>query len=160
MRQIKHSIWLEAPPEIAYDYATSPVHWYRWYPGTVAVEGNAGFPLVVGDIFTERIRTLGVAGKLSWITVESTRPSRFVVETTSVEMPLMHRAHFRITYSFEPPEESPARHTRMVRRLEYEFNGVAGVLDRVYLHEYMKRKAAFALTKLQRLMRTEAAGGP
>ncbi len=158
MRQIEHSIWLEATPEAAYDYATTPGNWCRWYPGTIAVKGDAGGPLVAGDTFTERVRTLGVVGKLRWVTVESARPWRFVIETTSVEMPLMRRAHLKITYSFEPSGTPPAGHTRMVRTLEYDFTGVARVLD-FYLHEHLKQKAAFALTKLQGLMRREPGNG-
>ncbi len=159
MRQIEHAVWLETTPEAAYDYATTPEHWCHWYPGTVAVEGHARVPLAAGDTFTERVKTLGVLGNLRWTTVESTRPWRFVVETTSVEMPLMRRARMKITYSFEPPGRLRERRTRMVRTFEYEFTGVARALDQVYLHEHLKQKAAFALTKLQELMRSEASDG-
>jgi hypothetical protein len=48
----------------------------------------------------------------------------------------------------------------MVRTLEYESTGVARALDRVYLHEHLKRKTALALTKLQGLVRREARMGP
>ena len=48
---------------------------------------------------------------------------------------------------------------RMVRTLEYELTGVARFLDRVYLHEHLKRKTALALTKLQGLVRREAPDG-
>jgi hypothetical protein len=159
MRRIEHSVWLEATPEAAYDYLTTLGYWSRWYPGAVAMEGQTEAPAVVGDTVTERVRTLGVVGELRWTIVESARPWRFIVETTSVEMPLMRRARLRITYAFEPPERPPALQTRMVRTLEYEFTGVARVLDRVYLHEHLKRKTAFALTKLQGLVRHEAVDG-
>ena len=159
MRRIEHSVWLEATPEAAYDYMTTLGYWCRWYPGAVVMEGQTDAPSVVGDTVTEHVRTLGVVGKLHWTTVESSRPWRFVVETTSVEMPLMRRARLRITYAFEPAKGPLALPTRMVRTLDYEFTGVVRVLDRVYLHEHLKRKTAFALTKLQGLVRHEAAGG-
>jgi hypothetical protein len=159
MRRIEHSVWLEATPEAAYDYMTTLRYWCRWYSGAVAMEGQTDAPSVVGDTVTEHVRALGVVGKLRWITVESARPRRFVVETTAVEMPLMRRARLRLTYAFEPPKPPLALHTRMVRTLEYEFTGVVRVLDRVYLHEHLKRKTAFALTKLQGLVRREAADG-
>jgi hypothetical protein len=159
MRRIEHSVWLEATPEAAYDYMTTLRSWCRWYPGAVAIEGQTDAPSEVGDTVTEHVRTLGVVGKLRWITVVSARPWRFVVETTSVEMPLMRRARLRITYAFEPPKPPLALHTRMVRTLEYEFTGVVRVLDRVYLHEHWKRTTAFALTKLQGLVRRERADG-
>jgi hypothetical protein len=159
MRRIDHSVWLETTPAAAYDYMTTLRNWRRWYPGTVAMEGQTDAPSVVGDTVTEIVRTLGVAGKLRWTTVESARPWRFVVETTSVEMPLMRGAHLRITYAFEPPQSLLALHTRMVRTLEYEFRGIARVLDLVYLHKHLKRKTAFALTTLQGLVRREAADG-
>ena len=46
MRQIEQSVWLDATPEAAYDYATSPRHWRHWYAGIVAVEveGHADVP--------------------------------------------------------------------------------------------------------------------
>jgi hypothetical protein len=157
MRRIEHSVWLEATPELAYDFVTTLGHWCRWYPGTAAMEGQTGAPSSVGDTVTERVRTLSIAGKLHWTTVESARPWRFVVETTTVEMPLMRRARLRITYAFETSKPPLVLQTRMVRTLEYEFTGVARILDRIYLHEHLKRKTAFALTKLQELVRREAA---
>ncbi|HTW65637.1 MAG TPA: SRPBCC family protein, partial [Bryobacteraceae bacterium] len=160
MGQIEQSISLNATPEAAFDYATNPGHWRHWYAGTVAVEGHTGVPLVAGDTFTERVRTLGVLGKLRWVTVESARPWRLVVETTSVDMPLMRSARMRITYSFETPPCTPARYTQMVRKFEYEFTGVARVLDRVYLHEHLKQKSASALQKLQGLVLGEAVQSP
>jgi hypothetical protein len=71
----------------------------------------------------------------------------------------MRRARLRITYAFEPSKLPLELHTRMVRTLEYEFTGVARILDRIYLREHLKRKTAFALTKLQGLVRREAADG-
>jgi hypothetical protein len=71
----------------------------------------------------------------------------------------MRRARLRITYAFEPSKLPLELHTLMVRTLEYEFTGVARILDRIYLHEHLKRKTAFALTKLQELVRREAADG-
>ena len=159
MRRIEHSVCLEATPEAAYDFMTTLGCWRRWYPGTVAMEGQTDRPASVGDTVTEHVRTLGMAGKLRWVAVESTRPWRFVAETTSVNMPLIRRARLRITYAFEPAKESLALHTRMVRTLEYEFTGVARFLDRVYFHEHLKRKAAFALVRLQELVRREAGDG-
>jgi len=154
-----HSVWLDAAPEAVYDYLTTLKYWCRWYPGTLAMEGQTDAPSAVGDQATERVRTLGVTGKLHWTTIESIRPWRFVVEATSVEMPLMRRARLRITYAFEPPKRPLEFPTRMVRTLEYEFTGVARILDRVYLHEHLRRKTALALTNLQELVRREAPDG-
>lgn len=159
MRRIEHSVWLDATPEAAYDYLTTLRHWCRWYASTIAMEGQTDAPSVVGDTVTEHVRTLGVVGKLHWTTVESIRPWRFVVETTAVEMPLLRRSRLRITYAFEPPKRPLELQTRMVRTLEYEFTGVARVLDRIYLHEHLKRKTTLALAKLQGLVRREAADG-
>jgi len=159
MRRIEHSVWLDATPEAAYDYLTTLRHWCRWYASTIAMEGQTDAPSVVGDTATEHVRTLGVVGKLHWTTVESIRPGRFVVETTAVEMPLLRRSRLRITYAFEPPKRPLELQTRMVRTLEYEFTGVARVLDRIYLHEHLKRKTTLALAKLQGLVRREAADG-
>ena len=159
MRRIEHSIWLDATPEAAYDYLTTLRHWCRWYASTIAMEGQADAPSAVGDKVTERVQVLGVVGKLHWTTVESIRPRRFVIETTSVEMPVMRRARLRITYAFEPSERPLDTSTRMVRRLDYEFTGIARVLDRIYLHGHLKRKTALALRKLQALVRRETPDG-
>ena len=69
----------------------------------------------------------------------------------------MSGARLKITYSFERPGSPSGPQTRMVRKFEYEFTGVARVLDRVYLHEHLKQKAAIALRKLQGLMPMEDA---
>jgi hypothetical protein len=71
----------------------------------------------------------------------------------------MRRARMRITHVFEPSQRPLDLHIRMVHTLEYEFTGVARVLDRICLHEHLKRKAALALTKLQGLVRREAPNG-
>ncbi len=159
MRRIEHSIWLDATPEAAYDYMTTLRHWCRWYASTIAMDGQADTPSAVGDTVTERVQMLGVVGKLHWTTIESIRPWRFVVETTSVEVPLMRHARLRITYAFEPPKRTPELPTHMVRTLEYEFTGLARVLDRIYLHKHLKRTTARALAKLQELVQREAANG-
>ena len=159
MRRIEHSVLIEATPEAAYDYATEPANWCHWYTGTVGLDGKTGVPLAGGDTFTEYVKSFGVQGTLRWNTVESARPRRFVIETTSVDMPLIRRARLRITYLFDPLQNPAARHTRMVRILEYEFNGIAHLLDRVYLHRHLTHKASFALMKLQELMRNGASDG-
>ncbi len=157
MRRIENCVWLDTNPGAAYDYLTTLRNWSRWHPGAVRMEGQIDEPSAVGDTVTEHVRTLGVAGKLRWTTVESVRPSRFVIETTSAEMPFMRRSRLRITYTFEQ-SGGPAESTRMVRTLDYEFTGFANFLARVYLHEHFKRKTAFALTNLQQLVRREPAG--
>jgi len=158
MRRVESSVWLETTPEAAYDYLTTLRNWPRWYPGAVRMEGQIDVPSAVGDTVTEHVRTLGVAGKLHWNTIESVRPCRFVIETTSVDMPLMRGARLRITYSLEQPS-GPAGSTRMVRSLDYEFTGLARFLARAYLHKHFQRKADLALAKLRELVRREVKVG-
>jgi hypothetical protein len=159
MRRIEHSVSLDTTPEAAYDYLTTLKHWCHWYPGTVAMEGQIDMPSAAGNTATETVRTLGMVGKLHWTTVESVRPWRFVIETTSVEMPLMRHARLRIIYAFEPANERRELRTRLARTLEYKFTGLARFLDRVYLRGHLKQKAVLALTTLQGIVARGAAEG-
>jgi len=154
MHRIEHSVWLDASPEAAYDYLSTLRNWARWYPGAIRMEGQIDVPSAAGDTAIEHVRTLGITGKLRWTTVESFRPSRFVIETTSAEMPLMRGSRLRITYTFEQPE-GPAGRTRMVRMLDYDFTGLARFLAKVYLHTHFKRQGALALAKLTELVHHE-----
>jgi polyketide cyclase/dehydrase/lipid transport protein len=158
-RRIEHSVFLDATPEAAYDYMTTLKHWCHWYPGTLAMEGQTDAPSAAGNTATETVRTLGMLGKLHWTTVESVRPWRFVIETTSVEMPLMRRARLRVIYAFEPANEPLELRTRLARTLEYEFTGLARFLDRVYLHGHFKQKTVLALIKLQGIVARGVADG-
>jgi len=121
--------------------------------------GQIDAPSAAGNTATETVRTLGMVGKLHWTTVESVRPWRFVIETTSVEMPLMRRARLRIIYAFEPANERREHRTRLARTLEYKFTGLARFLDRIYLRGHLKQKAVLALTTLQRIVARGVADG-
>jgi Polyketide cyclase / dehydrase and lipid transport len=159
MRRVEYSVFLDTTPEAAYDYMTTLKHWCQWYPGTVAMEGQTDVPSAAGNTATETVRTLGIVGKLHWTTVESVRPRLFVIETTSVEMPLMRRARLRITYVFEPANGPLELRTRFSRTLEYKFTGLARFVDGVYLHGHLKQKTVLALTKLQGIVARAVADG-
>jgi len=159
MRRIEHFVFLETTPEVAYDYMTTLKHWCDWYPGTVAIEGQTEAPSNAGETFTEIVNTLGLVGKLHWITVESVRPSRFVIETTFVEMSLMRGARMRITYAFEPTPGASKPRVRFTRTFEYAFAGLSRLLDRIYIHKHLKEKAALALTKLPGIVARAASRG-
>jgi hypothetical protein len=159
-RRIEHFVFLDVTPEVAHDYLTTLKHWCDWYPGTIAIEGQTEAPSNVGETFTEIVKTLGLLGKLHWITVESVRPLRFVIETKFVEMPLMRGARMRITYAFGPTPDASQPRTRFTRTFEYAVKGLASVLDRVYIHQHLKQKAALALTNLPGILVRATSRGP
>lgn len=158
-RRMEQSVVLNVLPEAAYDFVTTLRNWRRWYPGTIDMRGQTDLPAVAGDTVIETVRKFGVNGTLHWVVVESVRPRRFVIETTWVKMPMMRRSQLRVIYTFVPQKDSRATATRMVRAFEYEFTGIARVLDRLYLHQSLKRKSAAALTGLKGLVAREVAEG-
>lgn len=144
---IRHTVEFCRDPGTVFDTVTTLAHWPLWYPATRSVDTDRIGPALPGDTALERVQVLGMAGTLRWNVVESHRPSRFAIETTSIDLPMLRRARFRIRYELEP---TPAG-TRMVRTWHYDLGGAVAALDRV-IRWHLTGESSRALRRLERLV--------
>ena len=151
MRAMEHTISFSGAPEAVFDFVTTLGHWPRWYPATFAVDGQTTRPAQAGDRVIERVRKLGIPGTLHWTVLESRRPSRFVMETTAVDMFLFRRARLRISYDFVAADGG----TRMVRTWRYSTPGLLALIDRIHLHRNLREESDVALGRLRALFEGE-----
>ena len=152
MREMQHTISFLGAPEAVFDFVTTLGHWPRWYPATLAVEGQTTRPAQAGDTAIERVRKLGIPGTLHWTVLESRRPSRFVMQTTAIDMLLFRRARLWISYDFMAADGG----TRMVRTWRYSTPGLVALVDRIHLHRNLREESDVALGRLRALVELEA----
>jgi ketosteroid isomerase-like protein len=66
MIRIYTAIHLTQPVEVVFDYVTTPGHWPRWHPSSLAVSGATGRSLMVGEQVTEEFLVAGRRGQVVW----------------------------------------------------------------------------------------------
>ncbi|MFL1544623.1 SRPBCC family protein [Pseudomonas sp. O39] len=84
LEQISQERFIQAPPEIVYDYVTQPDRWHEWHPTSLSADTGTTGSLAVGARFTEIIDLLGVRVPLSYRVQVACRPSEFKTVFTSL----------------------------------------------------------------------------
>jgi uncharacterized protein YndB with AHSA1/START domain len=144
MTRIRSEATIGRPPSDVFDYVTTPANWPQWHPSSVAVTGDAGHPLDVGERCTEEFVVAGRHGVTEWTVVERVRPERWKIEAHPA-----NGGHATITYQLGPD----ASGTHFSRTLLYELpNAMLALLDILILRRRIKRESATALTNLRRVL--------
>lgn len=73
-------ITLRQPPQVVYDYVTTPATWPKWHPASLAVEGATERPLGLGGEVAEEFRLAGRHGIIHWKVVEAQPPLTWRIE--------------------------------------------------------------------------------
>jgi uncharacterized protein YndB with AHSA1/START domain len=97
-------------PHEVFLYVTTPANWPRWHPSSIAVAGDAGHSLAIGESVTEEFRVAGRHGFATW-TVVARDPDRL----WRIEGRIDDHVAGTVTYSFS---EAGGR-THFVRDFDY-----------------------------------------
>lgn len=71
---------IQRPPEIVFDYVTTPAHWPVWHPSSLAVSGAVDHPLDLGEQVTEQFRVAGRRGSVVWTVTAREPPRKWTIE--------------------------------------------------------------------------------
>ncbi len=98
MPRISTSHWIDAPPEVVFDYVTDFSNCDRWMQNLVRIEIEGGGPLAEGSVFHETRKEMGREATETFPVTGLERPNRMAVHCDSE----MCRASFDFTTSFTP----------------------------------------------------------
>jgi uncharacterized protein YndB with AHSA1/START domain len=71
--RVESEIMIDRPPQLVFEYVTTPAHWHTWHPATVQVRGVPNRPLTVGETMIETIVVAGRRDEAQW-TVQACSP--------------------------------------------------------------------------------------
>ena len=79
MTMICSTALIRRPPEVVFDYVTTPGNWPGWHPSSLDVTGGTDHPLTVGEECTEHFRVAGREGYVVWKVTQREAPRLWVI---------------------------------------------------------------------------------
>ena len=133
-------------PSDVFDYVTTPANWPRWHPSSLAVHGNAGHPLTLGEQVTEDFQVAGRRGTVVW-TVIGRQPGR----QWSIEGRVAGGGKGVINYIITPTDSG----CRFERDFQYRFRNLLLILmDQVQIRDQVEQESGEALGRLKGILET------
>lgn len=143
---------LRAPPQVVYDYATTPANWPKWHPASLAVQGATDHPLTVGEEVAEEFRLAGRHGILHWKVVEAKPPYEWRIEGEVNRRP-SGEVRYRLT--------SDGTGTRFERDFMYRTpNLLFLILDPIFIGPRMRAESAQGAKQLEQVFEALAPAIP
>src|ERR1700722_10072291 len=71
--RVESELVIDRPPQLVFEYVTTPALWHTWHPATVKVRGVPNRPLTVGETMIETIAVAGRRDEAKW-TVQACSP--------------------------------------------------------------------------------------
>lgn len=122
LEQSVGEIYIEAPINAVYDYATQPEHWQQWHPTSLRADAGEGGTPASDTQFVEVVDLMGEELALNHRVVLDERPLAFATQFTSskgqgsVRYDLHHQDEgtvFKRTLTYELSEPLPKLNGRM-----------------------------------------------
>jgi uncharacterized protein YndB with AHSA1/START domain len=146
MTRIASTAVISRPPEVVFDYVTTPGNWPDWHPSSLGVTGATDHSLDVGEQCTEHFRVAGREGYVVW-TVANREVPRLWVITGQITT----GGGGTITYTLSPVEGG----TRFEREFIYPVtNPLLKMLDLLVLQRRIQAESAQAVRQLQSRLET------
>jgi uncharacterized protein YndB with AHSA1/START domain len=79
--RVESEIVIDRPPQLVFDYVTTPALWHNWHPATVRVRGVPNRPLTVGETMIETIGVAGRRDEAQWIVQACSPPQLWQIAT-------------------------------------------------------------------------------
>lgn len=137
------TVTLRAPPQIVYDYATTPDNWPKWHPASLTVQGATDHPLKVGEEVAEEFRLAGRHGIVHWRVVDANPPLEWRVEGE-----VNRRASGEVRYKLTPDGTG----TRFERDFIYRTpNLLFLILDPIFIGPRMRAESAQGAKQLEQV---------
>ncbi|APD11195.1 hypothetical protein UC34_08290 [Pandoraea vervacti] len=145
-------VTLRAPPQVVYDYATTPANWPKWHPASLTVQGATDHPLEVGEEVAEEFRLAGRHGILHWKVIEANPPFEWRIEGE-----VNRRPSGEVRYKLTPDGTG----TRFERDFMYRTpNLLFLILDPVFIGPRVRAEARQGATQLEQVFEALAPGIP
>ena len=107
---VRAEVDIDRPPHDVFEFVSTPATWPRWHPSSIAVTGDAGHSLALGESVVEEFSVAGRHGFATWRVV-----SRALDRRWSIEGRIDGQVRGVVTYSLT---ERPGG-THFVREFEY-----------------------------------------
>jgi uncharacterized protein YndB with AHSA1/START domain len=141
--RVQTQIDIACPPEVVFDYVTTPALWHRWHPATVAVLGVPTRPLVAGETALEVFAVGGRRDKALWTVLACNPPHQWEIATDTAS------GSARIVYQLTPIADG----SRFDRTLEFRSkHWLWRSLDSTLTRWILKRQSATALHNLKSVL--------
>lgn len=144
MTCILNTIEIERPVEDVFVFVTTPAFWQQWHPSTLAVAGDTGHSLRVGEQVIEEFRAAGRRDRARWTVRECEPPHRWVIEGQGDG-----GGEARITYTLAASGQG----TRFERELVYRMpNLFLRGLDGLLIRRRIAAESAEAVRRLKAVL--------
>ncbi|HEY8012038.1 MAG TPA: SRPBCC family protein [Rudaea sp.] len=135
---------IRRPIAEVFDYVTTPAHWLRWHPSSVALRGATDHSLAVGEEVTEDFRVAGRSGSVTWRVIAREAPTRWAIAGK-----VAAGGSGTITYTLT---QTPAG-TAFRREFVYAMpNWFAALLDRLFIRRRIAAESAEAVNRLKQTL--------
>ncbi|MEJ8845637.1 SRPBCC family protein [Variovorax rhizosphaerae] len=143
--RIVHEADIARSPADVYAYVTTPANWPLWHPSSLAVSGDAGHSLNVGETVDEDFQVAGRRGRATWRVTER-EPDRL----WRIAGQINGRDAGIVSYSVAPNNGGG---TRFVRTFEYGAHSLLfAFLNAVTLRQQIEEESAKAVRQLKATM--------
>jgi len=131
-------------PHDVYDYVSTPSTWPRWHPSSIAVSGDAGHSLAIGESVVEEFTVAGQHGFATWRVVRR-EPDRL----WQIEGRIDGRVAGTVTYTLSARPGG----THFVRDFDYPSRSLLfALVNAVMLHARVVDESQRALVNLQSVL--------
>lgn len=138
---LHNEIEIARPPQVVFDFVTTPGHWPAWHPASLSVTGATDHPLGVGEEVLEEFLVAGRHGHALWRVVERDAPGLWRIEGSGKE-----GGRAWITYTLIPTGQG----TLFRRDMRYRMpNRLAAMLDPLLTRDKIANESAVAVRQLK-----------
>lgn len=149
---VVNTVTLRAPPQVVYDYATTPQNWPKWHPASITVQGSTDHPLKVGEEVAEEFRLAGRHGIVHWKVVDARPPLEWRIEGE-----VNRRPSGEVRYKLTPDGAG----TRFERDFIYRTpNLLFLILDPIFIGPRMRAESAQGAKQLEQIFEALAPAAP
>ena len=144
MALIHGSLLIRERPTVVFDFVTTPEHWPRWHPSSVAVRGATDHSLQIGEQVSEDFVVAGRRGTVTWTVIARDAPRHWAIEGI-----VAGGGRGTITYTLAPE----ARGTLFEREFQYSMpNPIYALLDLLVVRRRIRAESTRALHNLARVL--------
>ncbi|MFM0094420.1 SRPBCC family protein [Paraburkholderia nemoris] len=135
---------IQRPPNVVFDYVTTPAHWPAWHPSSLAVSGSVDHPLDLGEQVVEEFRVAGRRGSVVWTVTAREPPGKWTIDGK-----IAGRSAGTVTYSLT----STASGTRFERTFTYHAPSLwFAILNWLVLRARIQAESDTAVLQLKGLL--------
>lgn len=141
--RIETQVEIDRPPDVVFNYASTPALWHTWHPATIEVRNVPKRPLTTGETMLELIAVAGRRDEALWTVLACVAPRRWEIGTDTAN------GTARIVYQLTPT----ANGCRFHRTLEFRSKRWPWrMLDPTLTRWILERQSARALRNLKQVI--------